>query len=231
MRARIDLVLGAALLSLTATGAFAGSCGTVASPTLCSLDINGNTRLILSNFNIGNTTGDRPYQEADIAIDFSSAGGTLALLTFTKDPNGPTAGSTFFVNSGETSGFILTYKAVLSALLPGTVAFTGAQVSFQDSHVGTGFGSLQLTNLSSSPCQATTTSGLPVDCVLRTDLGTTVVGIGDIMSLSGNTSGNVAFNQLRNRFDTSFTADPVPEPATVGLVGLSFGLLLLRRRQ
>ncbi|MBL8210239.1 MAG: PEP-CTERM sorting domain-containing protein [Bryobacterales bacterium] len=225
-------VLSAALFVSAASSAFAASCGSLASPTACSATIGGNIQFDASVFQLANASGTKVYQAADILIDLSVSG-TTAVLTFSKSPNTPTTGTTFFVNSGDTAGMVVSYTAAITPLAAGTVAFTGASVVSPMSTAGNGFASVQFSIPSMATCQVLPSA---IDdtavCTLPSGLGTSTAA-GNLVSLSGNT-GNAAILRFANVFDTSFTAAPtsgVPEPSSFALIGLGIsGLAWFRRR-
>lgn len=225
-------LLSAALFVSAASSTFAASCGSFASPTACSITLGGVTQFDASAFALVNAGGTKVYQAADILIDLSVSGST-AVLTFSKNPNTPSVGTSFFVNGGETAGIVVSYTAAITPLAAGTVAFTGASVVSPMSTSGNGFASVQFSIPSMATCLVLPSA---VDdtqvCTLPPGLGTSTTA-GNLVNLSGNT-GNAAILRFANEFDTSFTAAPtsgVPEPSSFALIGLGLsGLAWFRRR-
>lgn len=224
----------ALLLSLfalgTSTAVFAASCGTFASPTACSITVNGNTLFTLGSFNFTNPVGlggGTVYQAGDVSIDIFTGGGGTMLVTFSKNPNGPTdVGSVFFANAGRESAFTLQYSATISAVTPGTVAYiTPSIVSFGLNNATNNAVATNQMILSGSPgvsCQAIVNdlANNQGNCnSLPGGLGLTM-NVSNIVDFVGNT-GNVSFGSTSNLLSSSFTADTsgVPEPSTFLLMG------------
>src|SRR5690348_3844219 len=98
----------APLFLASAAAAFATPCGTVASPTSCTVTVGAGTTTTFTasnfhafeNFHSG---GGTLYQAADVNIDIATVGGRTGLLTFSKNSSGPTAGTVFGANAGEIS--------------------------------------------------------------------------------------------------------------------------------
>lgn len=226
-------LLSAALFVSAASSAFAASCGSFASPTACSVTLGGVTQFDASAFSLVNAAGTKVYQAADILIDLSVSGSN-AILTFSKSANTPTTGTSFFVNSGETAAFVVSYTAAITPLAAGTVAFTGAEVTSPMSNAGNGFAQVQFSIPSMALCNVVSSDPDDTEvCTLPPGLGTSTTA-GNIVSLTGAT-GNAAILNFQNVFDTSFTATPtsgVPEPSSFALIGLGVsGLAWLRRRR
>src|SRR5436190_24317931 len=96
----------APLFLVSAAAALATPCGTVASPTSCTVTVGAGTTTIFtaSNFaflNAGRAGGGALYQAADINIDIATGGGRTGLLTFSKNSSGPTPGVVFLANPGD----------------------------------------------------------------------------------------------------------------------------------
>lgn len=226
--------LGLSALFLTGSSiASAASCGTIASPTACSITVGGTVTYDFTNFNLVNAAasggGRTPYQASDIAIDLATGGGTTGLLSFSKNPSGPTPGVVFFVNPGEAEAFTFSYDVTISPAAAGSVAFANPEITtFQNSNSGNGLASLQ-TVISGAPlCQVFT--GQPSrNCTLPPNPGISL-NPGNIISMNGNT-GNASIGTFTNLWDASFTASTgTPEPGSFALIGLGFIALRFVRR-
>jgi hypothetical protein len=72
--------------------------------------------------------------QADVDIDIATGGGASLLMTFSKNPTGPTTGSVFLANLNRISQFTVNYTVTLSTAAAGTVPFdVPAIVSFGSS--------------------------------------------------------------------------------------------------
>jgi len=235
---QVVTVLG---LMLAACGVSLGaSCGTLLSPTPCSITVGGQVTYTVGNFNWGAsnaTGGGNTYQPGDVDIDIATGGGLTLSLTFSKLSGGPTPGIVFLANAGQTSAFSFTYDVTLSAAIPGTAAFTTPNiVNFtQSSATNSGFTSVQMI-LSGAPtsCSAVRNSSGPTqgNCTsLPPGLGATL-SMGSIASLTGGPTGsNTSMNGFTNLLDATFTPSAgVPEPGTWLTMGLGLAALPLLRR-
>jgi len=212
------------------------SCGTLASPTACSVQVGGQVEYVFSNFTLGLGNG---YTAADVGISVGTGGGLTGLIEFTKVAS--PAGVVFLANPGDSSGISFQYDLQINALQPGTVALeepATVQIA-SSSATGTGFSTVQMIvsfNNVGESCLAIRNPGgvTPDDCLLPP--GTTdTVTTGNIMSLSGGTSGNTSIGTFRNLYRATFTPESngggggdtgaVPEPSTWALMGAGLGLL------
>jgi hypothetical protein len=202
----------------------AASCGTVAAPTACSVELSGGAVFTVSDFTLVNANsagGANLYQASDIAIDLIAAPADQARLTFSKNAAGPTPGTVFFVNDGETSSFIVSYTIALDPVDAGAaVAFVGVTNTIQASSLANGSSVVQLIFPGEPNCLATTTSST-TNCALS---GADSYEPGIIATLSGNT-GNTSILTIRNIFQVT-----VPEPATGGAMLTSVATLARLRR-
>ena len=222
----------AALGSATAYGA---SCGTVASPTGCTLTVGGQVQYSFSNFQLVNSVSSigQPYEGGDILIDLSPESGLRSVLTLSRNQSGPTPGSSFSVNSGETRGFGVSFDMGIAAVAPGTAVFDPQLThAITRSTAGNGAASVQFIVPGIGPCVAT--AGTPsVNCTMPgSALGGGVAGM--ILNLSGN-SGNAAILNMRQTFGADFTPateSGVPEPSTWALLGGGLAAIgMIRRRR
>jgi hypothetical protein len=230
------MLLALSVLSgLTAAASFGASCGTVASPTSCSITVGGTNIFTVSNFNLvnaGGSGGGQTYTGEDIAIDIGSGGGLSMVLTFSHNEAGPSSGTVFFNNAGQASNFTFSYDLELTTAVPGTASLIDPLTVALglSSFAGNGQSAVQLsTSGVQGLCQATTvttsdTCNLPL--VLSNPLS-----FGNIVSMSGN-AGNTSIGTFTNLFQSDFTADQgsgVPEPSTFALLGLGLGAAAIAR--
>jgi len=205
----------------------------------CTLDVGGNFLYTFDNFvyvPIAGSGGGHSYVGGDVAIDLSSGGANLANITFSKVPNTPTAGLSFFANIDEFAGVRFTYDVTLTPILPGTVAFTGDQlVSYNESFASNGSPALQM--IIANPPTGESCNVSPSDdtdeCALPA--GTTnFLNTGNILTLTGN-SGNAAVLNFSNVYNAQFTADTggsgIPEPSTWVMMGVGLAALPLLRKK
>jgi len=205
---------------------WASPCGTVASPTACSLNIN-NVTFTFSNWaftgGIAIPPGIAPaYQAGDVSIDLSNVAG-LATLTMSKNAAGPTAGTTFTEGTDQTYEFSVTYRLVITPFLAGTVAFTGTVPEvLTETHTADANATLQkvlIVGSNTSICQAINTG--PTSSACNYPAGTiNTLTVVDKLQMAGNT-GSTSTSAISNAYQATFSATTgVPEPSTVGLIGL-----------
>ncbi|MBN8734122.1 MAG: PEP-CTERM sorting domain-containing protein [Acidobacteria bacterium] len=215
------------------------SCGSLASPTACSVQVGGQVEYVFSNFALVNGVG---LTAAEVGIEVDTGGGLSGLLTFRK--LAPQTGIVFFANAGETKGLLFTYDVVVNALQPGTAAFTTpAIVSYGlNSASGNGFSGLQMTLLNSPngvSCNAilNLNGATQGNCNTLPPNTTDSLTVSDSLTLTG-ASGNVSAGTFSNLLDATFTpagnggggngggdTGAVPEPSTWALMGAGLGLL------
>ena len=235
-RALFPVLVGlCACLSLTPS-ASAALCGTVASPTACSITLANNVTFNASAFSLLNSFGSGggdAYQGADIRIDIFAFDSDTVELRFSLNPDGPSPRASFNVNQGEVSSFTFEYSLLATAAAPGSVQIIDPiEVNIFAVTVANGLAAAQLI-VPGGPasCQAInvaqtdTCFGLPGSI-------TNALTAADIVNLSGN-SGNAALQHVNNRFTAEFTPsrNDVPIPATASLLMLGLlGLKKARRR-
>lgn len=224
----------AALLATAAPLSHAASCGTISSPTACSITVGGTNTFTVTGFNFLNHSasgGGLLYEGDDINIDISSGGGLSMVLTFTKNQDGPAPGIVFLANPGNASGFTFSYNVALTAAVPGSATLADpVNLNMTDSHAGNGSASVQWA-MSGAPICLVFTNSSNADCSLAPGTTTSFTG-GDIVSLSGN-SGNTSILSFRNLYNSTFTADQgssTPEPTSFALLGLGLAALKLMRK-
>lgn len=216
------------------------NCGTLASPTSCSVQVGGQVEYVFSNFTLGAQNG---YTGADVGISVGTGGGLTGLIEFTKVAS--PSGIVFLANPGDSRGISFQYDLQIIALQPGTVTLEEpATVDIGlSSATGTGVSSVQMVvafNNVGESCQAirNSASETPDDCLLPP--GTTdAVTTGNILTLTGGSSGNTSIGSFTNLYRATFTpesnggggdngggdAGAVPEPSTWALMGAGLGLL------
>src|SRR5262245_19588875 len=182
MKSHILLAAGIALI-LGRGQAQASSCGTVGSPTACSVTVGGTNQFTVSGFNFVplGTSGDGTAYLADhVLIDISAGSGLTVLMSFSRNQAGPTPGASFAVNRGELSSFGLQYSIALNGI-GGTAAYSlpDAVNLLTSSISGTGQVSVQMILNPSGPsesCQAFRNSGglTAGNCALPAGLGSTL---------------------------------------------------------
>lgn len=233
--------LGLAFLTLTfAASGFAATCGTVESPTACSITIGGNTTYTVSNFVFNaaiGTGGGAIYQDGDIDIDIATGGGNTLLMTFSKHNGSPTPGIVFLANPGNVSSFTFSYDVAIAAAAPGTVAFTTPDiVSYgTSSAVGNGFSGTQMilqSNPNGTSCTAIRNSGglIQGNCNTLPAGLTNLLTVSNITSLTGGT-GNTSIGTITNLIAATFTADEtsnVPEPSSLALMAAGLAAAVAR---
>lgn len=212
------------LVALPPAIADAAPCGTVAAPLACSVELSGGAVFTVSDFTLVNanaTGGGNLYQASDIAIDLVAASADEARLTFSKNAAGPTAGTSFFVNAGAVSSFIVSYAVALDPVEAGAaVAFVGVTNTIQTSSAANGTSTVQLI-FSGGPNCVASTANTSTACALS---GEDFYEPGIIATLAGN-SGNTAILTIRNIFEVS-----VPEPAASWAMLTSIATLAQLRR-
>lgn len=235
--------LGSVIVTLVfATSGYAASCGTIESPTACSITVGGTNIFTVTGFalvNSNGTGGGNVYQAGDFDIDISTGGGLTMLLTFSKHDGSPTPGIVFLANPGNISGFVFSYTVTLTSAVPGTAEFaTPAIVSFplsSASGTGASVGQMVITDgINGESCTAIRNSGnlTQGNCNTLPPAVTNFLEVGNLVTLSGNT-GNTSISGVSNLFSSTFTADPgpsVPEPSTVVLLTAGLAAFGLFRR-
>ena len=200
------LLFSALLIPLS----YAVSCGSVAVPTTCTVSVANKVKYTFSGFSLANSTaagGGNLYVAADIGIDVASGGGNTGLLTFNKITGSPTVGVVFLANAGNTSGIVVTYNVTIEPLgFAGVMFGSPFTVSLvQQSHLGTGTGSVQFIPTSGVSCQAIALSGsTQSNCVVPGGQPVTL-SAGYILSMSGNT-GNVSIGSFSNLYSVATAA-------------------------
>lgn len=198
-----NIITAALLAILLSPLSHAVSCGTVAAPLACSVNVGGVVKYTFSNFTLVSATasgGATQYTGADVAIDVASGGGNTGLLTFSKVSNG--SGIVFLANAGGTTSFTFSYNIAIEAIGAAGVVF-GSPFTVNlltQSHVGNGSGVVQF--IISGPgvsCTAITQTGSTTsNCVIPGSQPATLTA-GNISTLSGNT-GNVSIGSFTNLF-------------------------------
>ena len=231
-RALFPVLFGlCASLSLTPS-ASAALCGTIASPTACSITLANNVTFDASAFSLMHSFGaggGDVYQGADIRIDIFAFDNDTVELRFSLNPDGPSTRNSFNVNREEISAFIFEYSLLATAAAPGSVQIIDPiEVNIFSATAGNGLAAAQLI-VPGGPasCQAINVAQTDICFGLPGSI-TNALTAGDIVNLSGN-AGNAALQHVNNRFTAEFTPsrNDVPIPATASL--LMLGLLGLRR--
>jgi hypothetical protein len=221
-------------LLIASQAALAVPCGTVASPTACSISVSGSVTYDLTNFDFVNSTSSGSgnlYGADDIAINVSAAGSSGLEVTFSK--TGPTPGVVFFANAGETSSFVFSYDLAASSMTLGTASFSSTTTSLVGGRLGNGFSSVQQIVVdgggTGTSCMAITVTQPSLACPLA---DSSPVTVGNIVNLFGGT-GNTSILNFKNIFDVSFSTTPpptnVPEPASLWLFAAALTALVVAR--
>lgn len=221
--------------------AMALACGTIGTPFACTVNVGGNFTYSFDNFQFIPTAGQgggKTYAPDDVTITAGSGGGNSAFLTFTKTSGSTNTGTTFFANSGETAGVRFSYDVTLTALLPGTVLFTGQPiVNFNAQGLGNGSPSLQMivTNPPNGESCVATLSTTQDLCDLP-PATTNFLKTGDLLTIFGGSgTANATVLSYSNIYDATFNAGAggdVPEPSTWLMFGAGLAALpLLRKRR
>ena len=220
--------------------AMALACGTIASPLACTVNVGGNFIYTFDNFDFINVTpsgGGKTYAPDDVTLTAGSGGGNSAFLTFTKTSGSTNTGTTFFANSGETTGVRFSYDVTLTALVPGTAVFTGQPiVNFNAQGLGNGSPSLQMivTNPPNGESCSATLSVQQGFCDLP-PATTNFLKTGDLLTIFGGTNtANATVLSYSNIYNATFNADTgggIPEPSTWLMFGAGLATLpFLRKR-
>lgn len=221
-------------------GAFSASaisCGTVATPGACTLNVNNQVQYTFSNFNFvtNSASGGAPLVTADdVNLNLVNGGGLSAILQMSKATTTANPNVVFVANAGAAVGFTFSYNLSIAAIGAGTVSLSNpVSVELNTSaFAGNGIGAVQLSLPGAPICQAITTSTLDI-CTLPAGT-TTSLTAGNILALSGN-SGNVSIGTFSNIYNASFTPTQptgVPEPSSYALFGAGLAAIgYLRRRQ
>ena len=218
-----------------AMGASAISCGTVAVPGSCVLNVGGQVQFTFSNFTFVNgvASGTEPVTGDDIGLNLNAGSGLSAVLSMNKVVTQANPNAVFLANTNDTNSFIFSYEVAITPLAPGTVLFIDpAEVELvTSSSLNNGFGSVQFVMAGAPTCQALTSS--PVDtCTLAPGTTNSLTSIGNILTLSGNT-GNASIGTFTNTLNASFTPDTnnVPEPSTYALIAAGLAAIYRLRRR
>jgi hypothetical protein len=226
----------AILLTALATGfvaapaALATAVGTVGTPGPgpITVTVGGTTTFTATNFQflISNSAGGVPaYTAEDISIDLTTGGGQGIYFTFTKNPNGPTAGSSFFVNAGQTRGFTFSYDLTITPAIPGVVDYTSLMNTMQENSAQNGLASVE-TILPGGPNSQIFTGNTSNTVAVSGKPNT--VSVGNIVALTGN-SGNAAIGHFDNLLTASYAV--APEPTTLTVVTAAGALIGRRPRR
>ena len=112
------------------TASQATSCGTVAAPGACSIQVGGAVSYSFTNFDfVSNAaSGGGPlFSGSDIAIDLVAGPDLSVSLTFSKVASDGYV--VFFANPGQTTSFTFSYLLTATPLLPGPLEFTNRTTS------------------------------------------------------------------------------------------------------
>lgn len=200
------------------------SCGTLAAPGSCVLNVGGQVQYTFSNFQlvVSNASGTEPVSGADVGLNLTAGSGLSAVMSFNKLVTQANPNVVFLANQNDTNAFSFSYSVSIAPLTAGTVLFIDpAEVELvTSSSSSNGFGAVQFALPSAPACQATTSSTTDV-CTLPPGTTNSLPTLGNIVNLSGN-SGNASIGTFTNTFNASFTPDQpsgVPEPSTYALIG------------
>lgn len=198
-----NIITAALLAILLSPFSHAVSCGTVAAPTACSVNVGGVVKYTFSNFllvSANATGGATQYSGADIAIDVSSGGGNTGLLTFSKVSNA--SGVVFSSNASSTTGFTFSYNIAIEPIGAAGVVFGSPFVVNLplQSHSGNGSGIVQfiITGPGVSCTGLALAGSTTSNCVIPGSQPATLTA-GNIMNLSGN-AGNVSIGSFTNLY-------------------------------
>jgi hypothetical protein len=217
-----------------AMDASALSCGTVAAPGSCVLNVGGQVQYTFSNFMFvtGVASGTEPVTGAEIGLNLNAGSGLSAVLSMNKIVTTANPNVVFLANPNDTNNFRFTYDVDITPLVPGTVLFINpAAVNLAtSSFTANGSGAVQFVLPGAPTCVAITTATFD-SCTLPNG-ATTSLSLANIVNLAGNT-GNVSIGTFTNTLNASFTpaANGVPEPSTYALFAAGLAAIYRLRRR
>lgn len=223
----------AALLAVLLTPlSHAVSCGTVAAPTTCAVNVGGVVKYTFSGFSFVTASasgGGTQFTGADIAIDVNSGGGNTGMLTFSKVSNA--SGIVFFANAGGVTSFTFSYNVTIEAIGAAGVVFGSPFVVNlpQQSHAGNGSGVVQfIISPAGISCTAVTLAGSTQSSCVVPGSQPATIGASNITTLSGN-AGNVSIGSFTNVFTIATAFGQGLDVDGNGSYGaLTDGLLIIR---
>lgn len=221
-------------------GAFTASaisCGTVAAPSVCTLNVNNQVQYTFSNFNFitSSSTGGAPLVTAsDITLNLVTGGGLSGVLQIAKVPTTANPNVVFLANANSASSFAFGYDVTIAPIGNGTVSLVNpATITLNtSSSAGNGIGSVQFLLPAMAACGASTLN-TSTNCPLPPGATTASSAQDNLIVVGG--SGNASIGQFSNVWNATFTPDAqtgVPEPSTYALFGAGLAAIgYLRRRQ